>query len=211
MTRATPGYKGALYSTGDPVVFTEEAATVDGDIATINDPSLSIFDGKTEVEVFEDGITVDPTTYNVRYLAGQIVFTGPVPTGVVTISGSYLPRLKLSGIVSGSFDMSTEDIDSTDFDDEFYQSVSGKGQSEGSFTTIALGDSEDFITDLEERERLIVDHEIKSGVHYRAVIRLDEASVSADEDGRVEIEISYQSKNPPGLSGGQVGHVIFKG
>ena len=209
-TRATPGYEGSLYSTGDSTGFNDEPATVDGTTATISDSALSIFDWREDITVEDGGVVVDPTTYEVKYLSGQIEFD-TAPAGAVTISGNYLPRLELAGVFDANFELSSEDIDSTDFSDSYLQSISGMGSASGDFSTIAVGEVEDFVQDLENREKKVLEHEISStGYKFRAVIFLESVNYTQEASDRVEINFSYQSKSPASLTGGQASHVIYK-
>ena len=208
-SRAIPGYKGGVYSTGDPVGFTEEPATLQGNVARIADEALSIFNWKESIQVFDDGVLVDPADYSVDYLAGVVEFD-TAPSGPITISGEYLPRLELAGIVEANFETSSEEIDSTCFSDLYEQYVSGLGQVTGSFTSIAIATAETLADKFLEENSLVIEHEIAEGsFRLRAVIQV-ETTVEQSVEDRVEVSVDYTGQNPAGLNGGQAHFTFIK-
>lgn len=208
MSRAIPGYKGTLYSVGPAQSFSDEPATIDGNIATISDDSLSIFVWQLPVEVFDDGNPVDEADFEVDYLGGRIVFDSP-PAGPVTISGNYRPRFELAGITEADFEATAEDIESTTFSDLYEQYVSGLGQISGSFTTISLGDPAELLGNVEEANELVIVHEVVEGFELRAVVKVQSTTEQAVDD-RVEITFDYIGKNPAGMTGGQAHYTFVK-
>lgn len=208
MSRAIPGYKGSFYSVAPAEPFTEEPATLDGNVATIDDDALSIFAWQLEVEVFDDGAPVDPDDFKVNYLGGQIEFD-TTPSGPITISGAYRPRFEIAGIVEAGFETTSEEIESTDWSDTYEQYVSGLGQISGNFTTISLGDPASLLANVEEANELVIVHEVVEGFELRAVVQV-ESTTEQSVDDRVEITFDYTGQNPAGMTGGQAHYTFIK-
>ena len=114
------GKKALVKVTGAPLDFTaEECSTSDDTTYTIDDAAKKYWDRDTPVQVFEDGIAVNPATdpYQIIRLTGQVVFdNADALRGAITVTGKYLPVSVAAGARAYSFELSQAVLDDSDFD-----------------------------------------------------------------------------------------------
>lgn len=114
------GKKALVRVTGAPLDFTAEACTTaDDQTYTIADATRRYWDRDTAVQVFDDGVAVNPVAdpYRIIRLTGQVVFeTADALRGPITVTGKYLPTSVAAGARAYSFELTQAILDDTDFD-----------------------------------------------------------------------------------------------
>ncbi|MBA3853332.1 MAG: hypothetical protein C0503_02895 [Gemmatimonas sp.] len=115
------GKKALVKVTGAPLDFEDEAcSTTDDTTYTIDDATKKYWDRDTAVQVFDDGVAVDPEVdpYRIIRLTGQVVFeTADALRGPITVTGKYLPTSVAAGARAYSFTLEQPALDDTTFDD----------------------------------------------------------------------------------------------
>lgn len=85
------GYRTQIKLGGTPTPFTDTATTALSSVKyQITDATKRVLDRDTLPTVKDTAVAVDSSLYTLDYLFGVITFTA-VPSGDVTVSGSYLP------------------------------------------------------------------------------------------------------------------------
>lgn len=136
------GKKALVKVTGAPLDFEdEECSTSDDQTYTIDDATKKYWDRDTAVQVFDDGVAVDPQTdpYRIIRLTGQVVFDSVnALRGPITVTGKYLPTSVAAGARAYSFELTQSILDDTTFDDlgsdDFARKIPGLKNVSGSIS-----------------------------------------------------------------------------
>lgn len=112
---AIAGHSARLEATGASTAMTTEATTnLGSDIYQITDASKRVIDPTQSITVADGGGTVSAANYTIDYLFGRIIF-GVTPTGSVTITANYLPRIEFACARSASINLERTALDKTCF------------------------------------------------------------------------------------------------
>jgi hypothetical protein len=120
------GYVATLKISGTPIAMVAEPmSVVSGKTYQITAPTKRMIDPGTAVSVLDNAAPVAVANIqNIDYLYGRVTFKSTyVPTGPITISGSYTPLATIARANGFTLTQTTNAVDDTDF--ETAQSNSG--------------------------------------------------------------------------------------
>lgn len=111
------GYVVDIKKGGVPTAFTDEAASlVSGKTYQIDDAIKQIWDVSVPVTIEDNAVAVAAANIeSIDYLNGKVTFIAAyVPTGPITVSGTYLPTSSVAGYRTFTLSLTSEAIDETD-------------------------------------------------------------------------------------------------
>lgn len=127
------GRLAKVHVAGTPVTFTDEAmSTSDNLTFTITDTNKKVWDWETAVTVKVDSVEVT-SGFTVYKLEGKVVFDS-VQTGVVTVSGKYVPTSQAAEAHKYSLNLEGESLDNTRFQDEYKRRIQGLKSASGTIS-----------------------------------------------------------------------------
>jgi len=112
---AIAGHKARVELTGTSTAMTTEATTdLGSDVYQITNAVKRVIDPANSVSVFDGGSPVSASNFTVDYLFGRIIFSS-APSGAVTVTANYLPRIEFSCARSASINLERAPLDRTCF------------------------------------------------------------------------------------------------
>lgn len=167
MFRETAGYNAAVRKTGNPVTFTDEASTANGDWYEITDRTKSVFDHESGLIVEDNASPVAASNIEqIDWLHGRVKFvSGYTVSGAITFTGEYLPLTTFGCFNSFDLTQSSDTIETGCFEtvgaNGGYQEYKATLRdvsldAEGFFQTAS-----DFAETLQARDRYIIELDIE--------------------------------------------------
>jgi hypothetical protein len=195
---ATQGRLAKVNITGDPIAFTDEAtSTTDDQVYTIDNSVKEIWALDVDVVVKDDGVaTIEE--YTVNKLKGEITFaTVDATRGVVTVSGSYLPRVELTEAHEYSLTINGETLDNTKFGSNFTTKQQGLKSAEGSLSEF-FNTNQYLLKDLINDNTVVIEFfqdRTDTTKYYRLFAKITSDEISAPVADLVGMSISFESTN----------------
>ena len=127
------GRLAKVHVAGTPIAFTAEATTTSDNLTfQITDNAKRIWDWETAVAVKVDAVSVT-TGFSINKLEGKVVFD-TAETGILTVSGKYVPTSLAAEAFEYSLSMESENLDNTRFLDEYKKRTQGLRSASGSIS-----------------------------------------------------------------------------
>lgn len=195
---ATQGRLAKVNITGDPIAFTDEStSTTDDKTYSIDNPIKEIWALGVDAVVKEDGV-VTTEEYTVNKLKGQVTFaTVDALRGVITVSGSYLPRMELTEAHEYSLTINGETLDNTKFGSNFTTKQQGLKSAEGSLSEF-FNTQQYLLKDLIEDNTVVIEffqNRNDTTKYYRLFAKITSDELSAPVADLVDMSISFESTN----------------
>jgi hypothetical protein len=135
---ASAGYLATVSVTGTATTMTGEAVSGGGVTWQITNTAKRIVDPASALTVLDGASTVNPSTYTFDYLTGTVTLGG-APTGVVTITGKYLPVRQIAQAYEADVTLTKNLVDTSLLGTEHTQRTTTLGDISGSFACYDSG------------------------------------------------------------------------
>ncbi len=127
------GKLAKVHVAGTPIAFTDEATTTSDDLSFIISNAIKkIWDWKTDITVKVDGVTTT-SGFTVYKLEGKVIFDSE-ETGVVTVTGKYVPTSVAAEAHDYNISLEAENLDNTRFQDTHKRRIQGLKSASGSIS-----------------------------------------------------------------------------
>jgi hypothetical protein len=209
---------------GTATVLTNEATTkvTANTVYQITDATKRVLDPDTAlvVEVDADGgggggyATAAVGTYTVDYMFGKITFASDQgASALVRVSGKYIPTLAVAEGTEFELDDAANLLESTVFGDGWRKRFTGLQEASGSFTLIALlqtdldpGAGERKLrTAMRSGTKLLLEYRPGGAADYwRAWVYLSQEGEKGQVDGRLEGTVQFSTHAPTGVGEGEL-------
>lgn len=191
---AFPGKKVMIKITSDSIfVEGEDFITSDDMVYRIQDSDKEIWDAFEDITVYDNGVAVDETEYELNRLKGMIIFE-TAESRVITADLHYLPTEVVGEAFEFSYSLEAENADSTTFGNDFVSRKQTLKEVNGNLSKFTELDGMFF--DLLNNEIVaVIEFYYHEGIHYDTRVRclLSSKEVSATVEDLVESEIEFES------------------